>query len=345
MSRLSSVLLVSLLWGACVSPTERRSHTLQAAEQAVRSGRSDRAVALLENILSFDPRDLEARRRMVALELDRNNHGRAYLALQGLPGDVEPDRAFRQLEARVLVAIGDWSRALPLMIALDQQGAADLELIEDLLQGLSGWDPGVELPTDWSRQLFAIQLAGDQLSEAARTARRLPEPARLQALDALFEAVYFCDCSLGDDLPELEEEPTSAWKMLIRHRWLLARGAGGRAAALERDFLARFSDHPERFPIVLSKARREIRQGNPAMGLESARQAAALEPTRVEPVVEKGLALIALDRRPEAIEAFDLALAIDPANPVGRRFVERLGGARSGHPLTVRIEAAEAQWQ
>lgn len=342
MNRLQVLSLAGLLLAACVSPSERRARSFKAAAAAMEIGQTERAVSLLENTLSFDPRDYEARRRLAVVELGRQQESRAFQALQGLPGDVEPDDAYRELEARVLVEVGRWERALPLVLAIERQRGAGQDLIDDLLLGVSRWNPNVDLPQAWLRRVFDFQLDDKKIPAALRTARRLAEPQRSEALDLLFQAVLECACSLNERLPELREEPGSPWKLLLLHRRLMARGAGGKAAVVEQDFLAKFPGHSERFRILLSKARRDVRMGKSEEGLDAALQAAALEPEHVEPQIEKGLALAALGRKREAVEAFDLALAIDPNHTVARRFLDRLEKAKGQNPVTLRIETTES---
>lgn len=341
MKRAGLWVLPALLWVACVSPEERQLRSLAAAEEALRSGQTDRAASLLESSLSFDPRDFETRRRLASLELGRRRPGEAHRVLRGLPGDVSPDDAFRRLEAEVLVAIRDWPRALALVSALDRRGEVDPELIDDLLVGVNAWNPEVGLPQPWEQRLFEIQMETRALIAALATAKRLEEPLLSRALDTWYREAIDCTCALEVDLPGLEEEPRSPWKLLIHHRRLVARGAGGQAAEVEHEFLARFPEHPERFRILISRARRENRLGHHEEGLAAALEAASLEPERVGPQVEKGLALVALGRRGEALRAFDLALAIEPSHRVAQRFLDRLTDTESSKPLTLRIEAAD----
>ena len=340
MSRWGAWILTAVFCFACVSPEERQQRSLAAVEEALRVGQMDRAASLLESSLSFDPRDVDARRRLAALELERNRPGQAHRVLSGLPGDVESDDEYRRLEAEVLVAIRDWHRALPLISALDRQGAVDEELVDEMLTGVGRWNPEVDLPQRWLGRLFEIQVEDRSLINALATAKRLEGPARSRALDLWYREAVDCTCVLELDLPELEAEPITPWKLLVRHRRLLARGAGGKAAEVERRFLARFPEHPERFRFLLSRARRQNRLGNHEEGLAVALEAASLEPERVGPQVERGLALAALGRRDEALLAFELALAIDPSHRVAQRFFDRLVGTESKQPVTLRIEAA-----
>ncbi len=333
-------LVPALFCIACVSPEVRQQRSLAAAEEALRTGQTDRAASLLAGSLSFDPRDVEARQRLAALELERGLPVEAYRVLRGLPGDVVPGDDFRRLQAEVLMAIGDWARALPLVSALDQQGVAEAELVDEMLRGVARWNHGVDLPQPWLGRLFEILVEERSLIAALATVERLEEPARSRALDTWYREAVDCACVLELDLPELEDEPLTPWKLLIHHRRLVARGAGGKAAEVERDFLGRFPEHPERFRFLLSRARRQNRLGHHEEGLAAALEAASLEPERAGPQVEKGLALAALGRREEALLAFELALAIDPSHRVAQRFFERLVGSESTQPVTLRIEAA-----
>ena len=341
MARWLLPLLLVVLFTACSSPAERRERVFAQVATALDSGDPGRALAILEATLAHDPRDAAIRAQMAEIKLDLGQAASALQTLEALPGDVIAQPEYTRLLARAMVAGRRPWQALPLVLALERQGKAEPELVNKLLRQLArSGEVEVDLPPTWRRRLFRRELAENRTAVALGSWRRLPEedPQRAEFFDLLLEkALRQENDTLLVDLPELRELPASPFKLLARHRLAVIRGTVGAVAQIEEEFLEHFPDHPERYSMLLGTARRKVRGGQPAAGLELARSAAALAPERPEPLVEQGLALSILERPKEARQVFELVLAISPHNPVARQFLAKKQG--TGAPVSIRFEA------
>lgn len=338
--RLISLLLAFLL-AACSSPAERRQKVFQQSTAALDSGDPERALTILRATLAHDPRDAVLRARLATIELDLGHAGNARQTLEALPSDVIAQPEYTQLLARAFVANQQPWQALPLMLAMERQGKANPQLVDKLLRQLAhSGEVEVALPTAWRMRLLRRELAAGKPAQALDSWRRLQAGTlgRGELFDLILQRALRRNLdTLLLDLPELDESPVTPWKLLARHRLVTRQGTVGAVAGLEEEFLERFPEHPERYPMLLGVAQRKVRGGQVEEGLELARRAAKIAPERPEPLVEQGLAFTLLERPDEARQAFELALALAPHNTVARQFLNTTRSA--GSPLSIRFEA------
>jgi Flp pilus assembly protein TadD len=94
--------------------------------------------------------------------------------------------------------------------------------------------------------------------------------------------------------------------------------------------------------VLLSRARRLTRSGQAVLGLAAAERAVALDPTDVDALLERALALDALGRTAEARRAFLAVLATAPDHPAARAYVEPDRPAEPAAPgiFRLRIDAS-----
>ena len=324
--------LVAVWLLACGSVEERRRLTLERAERALALGDTPRALQVLEGFLSYDPRDQEIVTRMAEIHLGSGSPRAAIHILESLPGDVDLDARSTALLARALVASKQIKRAVLLLAGQDARGKADPEVIEDLLQRVArhGKPTHVELPASWYQRLAELQLKHERFHAAAESLRRVDDTSRRDELfeHLIHEALDAGELALLEELPELEQPPLSPWKLLARHRLLRARGLADDAAAVEQDFLTRYPEHPRRYDVLLSLARREIRAGNAERGLELARGAASLRPTEEDPLVEQAFAFEALGRAEEAERMLEIVLSESPHHAGALQLLSRMDRRR-----------------
>lgn len=337
--------LLLFMLTACASPTARQAAALESADAALAAGDPERAAQVLKAAHGYDPRDLRIVTRWAAILVDQGAGHHAVEVLAAVPGDVTLDLPARQVLARALIAAGWLERAIPVLAALERQGEADPPVLAAWFEraARSTFEPGPSLPVAWLPRLINGMVQAERLAAAAAALARLPadHPAHPELVDALLaRAVARDERQVLTDLLAGYEGPETAWSLLARHRLLTARGAAGEAAEIEKRFLDRFPDHPWRYDILLARARRAVRQGQPAAGLAHAEEAVALDPLRPEAFVERGLALHALGDLVAAEAAFELALGLDPTNAIASR---QLTGLRRAAPgtlgtLSVRLE-------
>lgn len=323
------VILLAAAGSACSSVDERRRQTLERASRAMDMGDSQRALSVLDSFLGYDPRDLDviARKAEILLEIDRPRT--ALQVLESIPGDVALDRRSRNLLARALVGSKRNTRATRLLTRMKPE-EIDQHTLQTLIERLaqSGPPRSVELPDLWLPRLAEEQLDERRYFAAAETVRRMDDPAeRDRWFDRVIRQALDADeIRLLRELDEVDRPPVTAWKLLARHRVLNDRGLGEEAAEVEREFLDRFPEHPRRYEISLSLARRENRGGRFEQALALARAAAALRPAEVEPLVEQALALDALGDADQARRILEMALTSAPGHGGARSLLARLDG-------------------
>ena len=312
---------------ACTSVDERRRSVIARAEQLLALGEVERAVTVLEAFRDFDPRDVETTLRLAEIRLDQRRACDALGLLDALAPDAgssvpshrADDRRTVAL-ARALAGCGSWQRAAPVLVALHRRGTVPEDALETWLStqaAAGGFAAPVELPVAWRVRLTEKLIRHRQLEPAIESRRMLPpgHPEGRVLLEKILQAaVNGARIEVLRTLEEKDAPPETPWKLLARHRLLTEAGLEDEAALLERRFSERFPDHPRRFDMLLSLARREMRSGRPEEGLELARRASALRPTRIEPLLEQALALDSLGRRREARRALAAVLGMQPGH-------------------------------
>ncbi|MEM9593138.1 MAG: tetratricopeptide repeat protein [Acidobacteriota bacterium] len=347
------LLTAALLTCGCASPEARRQGAFARADAALAAGDANRAAAILGAQLAYDPRDVSTAGRLAALWLDEGRPLDAVAALEAVPADTDPGPEVRALMARARLGAGQGKRAAALFAQLDGRFGVEPQELDRLLELLAcrpeTWPP--KPPATWTRRLLDHQLRAGCLDAAVELWRRgLPAdappsggPAPEALLDRLLRRLVLAgEVELLLRLPERGAPPETPWKLLARHHLLLQRGAEGEAKRVEDRFLDRFPDHPQRFRVLLVSARREIRAGRFGAGLERAQEAAALEPSRVGPLIEQALALDGLGRPREADRVLEQALALEPNSPALQRLTDprRKGGSAAGR-IELRFQTAE----
>ena len=336
--RLGAVWLGTVGWlaltTACVDVEQRRQSTLKRADQQLALGDSPRALQILNSFLSYDPRDLEIHARMAEIHLDSGTSATALRILESVPGDVDLDARSTRLLARALVAQGHLRRAIDVVKLLEARGETVDRVLDDLLDALSTRRVPryADLPDPWVERLVEMQLEKERFAVAVDTLDRLPDgDSRRQLSERLIrEAWIDGEVEVLADMPELDQEPESPWKLLVKHRVLIEKKRFDEAAILERRFLEDYPDHTHRYDMLLSSARRELRSGAPGKSLALARSASTLRPSESAPLMEQALALEALGRADEAERTLELLLASWPSHSGAARLLSRLDRRRDG---------------
>lgn len=312
----------------CTSGEQRRRSVLEAADALLARGDRTGAVTALEGLLVRDPRDVAAVVRLAELDLEAGRYGRALDRLRSLPGDVPRPAAYFEALREAQVYAGPLEPALSLLLAsADRPEEIEPDLVTTLIDRSidQPWRNLPALPQAWRVRRAERLMHAGHLDEAREEMRRLPadaESARL--LEVLIQAAMERDAlAFLRATEELNREPATPWKLLARHRLLMERGDEGEAAQLEQRFLRRFPGHPRRYDVLVSRARRENRSGSPEAALRLADEALRLRPSKVEPLMEKSLALRELGRGAESEAALELVLALEPGNRLATLLLER----------------------
>lgn len=333
--RVGIVLLVSLLCLgvlACGSANDRKQAALDQSEDFLLMGDSRRAVSVLEGFLTYDPRDTDVLARLAQAHLDGGHPGKALYTLQSVPGDVDGSAVGLDLWLRVLLANGELNRSGAMLKRLEASGEAPEDLLRELWTQLAwnGIPRGFDLPDPWRLRVVEEQLRLQLPRHALDTLESAGErPANQEALyRKLLETLIRQTLDHNDEellrrLNALPSLPSGAWTLLLRHRLLQIDGRQGEAGELEERFLSAYAKHPLRYHMLLSAARREIRSGRAESGLERSREAAFLQPTRPEPLVEQALALRVMGRDEEAEQILEMALGMAPDHAAARRLLQR----------------------
>jgi tetratricopeptide (TPR) repeat protein len=315
---------------ACRDVAAERADRIARAEAAEATGDLAEAVRLLEQGVARDPRDAAARVALAEHWQRRREPVEAREVLDDLPAGVVRDEPYLRTQARVSLELAPLEGASRALAYLAGRGA---DRPEDRDTFVRRWrtdgsdaDPGLldPLPAADRRALVAWLVEKDELLNAVKVWRTLPErdPA---VLDAILTAALRRERlgALEAVEPEIRASDTPRAALAL-HRLLLSRGDWAAAEALERRFLERHAGDPERYGLVLARARRESRAGSPAMGLRLAREAARLQPDRAEAFVEEALALRALHRDEKARGAIRTALLVEPDDPAALRIASEL---------------------
>ena len=347
-SRSNSVLLfLIVLVAACLSPEERRERFHESAEKAIADGDLARAVSVLEAGLAYDPRDLNLRLRLAEIHAEHLNFPAACRTLSAKPQDVAADWNFRRQLARCRLETGRLGQAGDILLVLERAGELEDGLLDTWLdQAAERFHPPAQrYPAAWHRGWLERLLAAGHLEDVmSRIDRDNLGRAHLDMADrdqllnrVLEEAVHRPNIDfLKPHLSTLRRQETPV-RLLLEHR-LIAAERPGKAAQIEDRFLDLFPDHPARFAILLAKARREVRRGQPERGLALADEAVALNPDHPDPFVERGIALRALGRENEAVLAFELALGLAPDHPVARQ-LRTAGAASPERPILIQLDS------
>ena len=321
----------------------------EVVEECLREGRTAAALAVLETLRREQPADVDVARRMAVLLLDdgRAADARRVLAALPTPELTAPDLGL--LRARAEIGSGDYAAAAATAKVLPEDAGVRAReqlidaMVEDQHLRLRG-EVARALPPAWRGELCdrlvgarRLDVAADGIESVAgptlraklveRWAGRALEAGDLETLrrhEGLLD---------GDDLPV---------KLRARHRLLLDRGRWDEAERLEERLLRLFPDDPGSADIALWRARRLVRSGHPAAGLEAAERAVALDPARPEALLERALALDALGRVEDARRAFRTLQAVDAENPLARAYLASPPGEAAGGSVgtfSVRIEA------
>jgi tetratricopeptide (TPR) repeat protein len=325
---------------ACRDHAAERADRIARASAAEATGDLAEAGRILEQGVDRDPRDAEVRIALAEYWQRRGRPVEAREVLDELPAGVARDERYLRAQARTWLALGPLegaSRALAWLAARGEDGAADRDTFARHWRrhGVDA-DPRLldPLPPADRVALAEVLIEDDQLAHATKVWRTLPAgDVSAATFDAILDAALRREklSILAALEPELRAEP-SARAARARHRLLLSRGDWAAAEALERRYLARHAGDPERYHLVLARARRESRAGSPAIGLRLAREAARLQPDRAEAFVEEALALRALHRDEKARGAIRTALLVAPDDPAALRIARELEPPQAGEP-------------
>ena len=344
--RIACLGLIGLaLTTACVDVEQRRQSTLERADQQLALGDSPRALQILSSFLSYDPRDLEIHARMAEIHLDLGTSATALHILESVPGDVDLDARSTRLLARALVGQKRLRRAIDVVKLLEGRGEPVEEVLEDLLGALATRrvPRHADIPDPWIERLVLLQLDKKRFAAAVESLDKLPDGESRQSLSEqlIREAWVDGEVEVLAEMPELDQEPESPWKLLAKHRVLSAKKRFDEAAVLEQRFLQRYPEHTHRYDMLLSSARRQLRSGAPGQSLELARSASTLRPSEAAPLMEQALALEALGRADEAERTLEILLASWPDHGGAARLLSRLdrrrGGALGGDGARIRL--------
>lgn len=347
--RAGAVLLSLLLvaGASCHDPVARRQGLLERAAASEAAGDLDGATRMLKSALSADPRDVTVRRALADHWLRRGRGLEARRILEALPADVPRDADYTLALARLSVDGAPVRAAALALPVLERAGELDPESLDRFLQRWiqHGADPAILRPLAASTRRRGLELLIEErrLSQAAHAWRALwvEDSEADDLLDVLAETALGAESwSIVEELePQLRTRGT-AEALLALHALLIRRGAWAEAEALENDFLERHPGHPERYELILARARRESRSGSADEGLRLAREATRLRPDRAEGFVEQAIALQALQQDDEARDALNSALLVEPSNAVALRLASQLNPpkpTRTGHRVSIEL--------
>jgi predicted Zn-dependent protease len=327
--RIASIVVTCCLSLACTPPAQRRTRALELADLAVAAGDSARAEAELRRFLAYAPRDVPVATRLASL-LDRRGRSREAAQLfTSLPDDVVMDAASREVLAAVLIHDRQLRRGAEVLAALEAEGVAEAEIVDELVRALArrGGNPAAEraMPARWRHRLVEMLVAAGSTDPAAAAVLRLAadDPHRERLRDAVLERVLTAgSVELLRRHPGLLEGAQTPAVLLASHQMLVADSRWGAAQEIEKRFLDRYGDHPQRCDILLAMTRRLLVTGTPEAALERADEALRLDPRRSDVLVAKALALRLMDRDRDARAVLEMVLDVDPDNPTARRLVD-----------------------
>jgi Flp pilus assembly protein TadD len=305
---------------SCTGVEEHRARLYTKVDRALAEGRVEHAAELLEAHLRWDPRDSDVAVRWARLELERGNDRRPLRILTALPADSPRNDDYLDALTRATLAAGSLEEATAL---LARRPSAEPELVEELLRRsvTSPWLELQALPDDWRAGRIELLLRAGHYGAASQQLLHLPRehPRAASLIDAcLLAALDADDTALLAATPGLDLEPPSVAVLLVRRHLALLRGDNAAAERAEQRLLTEHPTHPERFAIVLERARRANRAGEPAAALASAREASALDSDSSAPLLEQALAQIALEDPRAALASLRQVLALEPEHAVAR---------------------------
>jgi tetratricopeptide (TPR) repeat protein len=321
-----SATLLLLLGVACTSPTQRQSALFAQADEAAAQGDLPRAIARLRSAVSYDPSDVEAVTRLAQALVRADRDREALLILERLPPEVPRNDQFQNLEVSLQCRFGGVLRVLPRLHALEQRGRADpatvLAAIEALAASKTKPSDAPGLPSSWRLALAGHALDGGSPDLAADWL--LTSPADAPALEELTDRLMAEVLRAGQPEPSatvvaIAERADTANESLVLRRHLIAGGDWAGVIRIEERFLAEHVEHPAWPEVALAVAWRFLRAGDHLQAGRLADRVAAFDPSSVEPLVVRGLALREEGREVEARKVLELALALEPTNPTARR--------------------------
>lgn len=329
---LAGALSIVLTCLACADHEGQRRARLARAEAAELAGDLDGAVQALEQGLAADPRDRVLRLALAEHWMRRGRPGSARSVLEGMPSDVSPDEGHLRLLAQLALVDAPLVAAIRALARLDERGDLEPEARDALLDR---WITAGAKPSLLARLPARLRVrAVERILEVDASARRAPEawavlvagePEGERLLDALLARALRSHAQPAwEPFEERLRAASTPRSLLMVHRVLIERGDWAEAEQVERTFLRRHGDHPERYTLVLTRARRESRSGSAEEGLRLAREAGRLRPDRADALVEETIALRALGRTEDARRALHEALLVEPDDPLARRLSAEL---------------------
>ncbi len=339
------VLFASIGIGACTSPGIRREESLRRAEEAAGRGDLDRAAEILRAAQGFDPRDQQIVARLAQVYEEDREYWQALRLVDGFPEEVQEPH-WLNLRARLLLRCGRIREGVRLSTSLAQKGKAEEETFQAfsdiVVQHRLGPEPMDDLPVSWIRGL------GERLANAGGAGAALSWLERLSPTTDLEEdglvqrlvdlALESDDRSLVQRVDNLVSNADSPLGLLIHRHALVLAGKKTEVARLDARFLASFPDDPRGGEILESEGRRHLARGAFEQALSHADRALALDGSRVEALILRGLALEWSGKIEEGRAALRTALALEPDNRVAR---EALRSTRSPETLIMRFESPE----
>ena len=313
-------LALALVGSACTSPAERQEDAFAKAESAAQNGDPARAVRLLQTALARDPRNTRIVARVCVLQLRRGRYHEALELIDDLPRDVPRDRSLQSLRAWALSGRGREEEAVRLLQSLHEPGAEESEAWAPVLDAYASTGATPEdtdpLPVPWRLHLAKRQLDMNYLRQAAAWLVEVPpgtnrEPVAKRLFAKAAEATGVV---INEDIGRLAESKTGRDALLVRYQHAKSQGDGVTTRLLEEEFLSSYPDDPSWSRLALASATRYLGSGDPKSAMELVSRVVVLEPENVDALHIRGVALRALGKNAQAMEALELALTLDPTN-------------------------------
>jgi Flp pilus assembly protein TadD len=298
---------------------------LERADTAAASGDLDKTITVLENALSYDPRDTTIAARLAEVLIADSQNRRAFRVLEDIPEDAPRDSRHLNLRARLLAQFNRLDKAVRVSKALQISGSLDADTEKMVLQELASAcakpDADRPLPASWQAVIADHQIQDGHLTEAAEWLAGLPDsdPDRIRLAGVLLEQVMRNQSlTITEHMARLAQEDTTPSSMLVLRRYRTDQKAWADVAALEEQFLTQYPDHQFWPEVAMASAVRLLRSGDPQAARALTDRLVFLNPNDVEALNVRGFALKSVGYIKLAREAFELALGIDPNNSRSR---------------------------
>jgi hypothetical protein len=252
--------LVAFIVVACTTPAEHQARLFAQADAAVVAGDLSLAREKLQAARDYDPRDVNATRRLAERVASAGSPTAALAILEDLPAEVPRGTRFLNLYLRLLLRAGRVREGVPLALQLLARHEAQADARPNLLEALTanrtppGAAPG--LP-DAMRAAMVGQLAEDgafELADVWLTTIVPTSPERELAVDRLLAAALRASSyGYAPSIMALAAPADTPAKVLILRQTSLAMNDTARLAALEERFVRLYPDHPA-WPEVAAAA-------------------------------------------------------------------------------------------